>query len=183
MDTITGAPSRKIALVDGMVLVQQMTKKPATIVTVKDLSECFNDRLMFLTPDDDEIILVFDTYEDDSLKSATRDKRKQGRASVQYQVRDETTIKHIPMSRFLSHDKTKTDLTNYLVAKTLEYNSTSHKLIITSSAGHTKSNKDLLFQDNNHEEADTLLIYQAVLASQRYPPDAQMIFSPQTQMS
>jgi len=68
------------------------------------------------------------------------------------------------MSRFLSHDKTMADLTNYLAAKTLEYNSTSHKLVIASSAGYTKSNKDLLFQDNNHEEADTLLIYQAVLA-------------------
>ena len=34
----------------------------------------------------------------------------------------------------------------------------------------------MLFQDNNHEEADTLLIYQAVLASQRNPPDAEMVF-------
>lgn len=108
-----GWTPHQIALVDGMVLVQQMAKKRATIVTVKDLSECFNDRLMSLTRDYDEIILVFDTYRDDSLKSATRDKRRQGRASVQYQVRDGTTIKHIPMSRFLSHDKTKADLTNY----------------------------------------------------------------------
>ena len=68
--------------------------------------------------DYDEIILVFDTYRDDSLKSATRDKRRQGRAPIQYQVRDDTNIKHIPMSRFLSHDKTKADLTNYLAAKT-----------------------------------------------------------------
>jgi len=65
----------------------------------------------------------------------------------------------------LSHDKTKVDPTNYLAAKILEYNSVSHKLVITSSSGHTRSNKDLLFQDNNHEEADTLLIYRAVLAS------------------
>jgi len=49
MDTTPDAPSRKIALVDGMVLVQQMAKKRATIVTVKDLSECFNDRLMSFT--------------------------------------------------------------------------------------------------------------------------------------
>jgi len=144
-----GWTPHQIALVDGMVLVQQMAKQPATIVTVRDLSECFNDRLMSLTRDYDEIILVFDTYRDDSLKSATRDKRRQGRASVQYQVRDDTTIKHIPMSRFLSHDKTKADLTNYLAAKTLEYNSTSHKLVITPSAGYTKSNKDLLFQDKS----------------------------------
>ena len=181
MDITPDAPSRKIALVDGMVLLQKMAKKPTTIVTIKDLSECFNDRLMSLTRDYDEIILVFDTYRDDSLKSTTRDKRRQGRAPIQYQVTDDTNIKHIPMSRFLSHDKTKADLTNYLAAKTLEYNSTSHKMVITSSSGHTRSNKDLLFQDNNHEEADTLLIYQAVLASQRNPSDAQMVFfSPDT---
>ena len=88
------------------------------------------------------------------------------------------------MSRFLLHDKTKADLTNHLAAKTLEYNSTLYctkKLVITSSSGHTRSNKDLVFQDNNHEEADTLFIYQAVLASQRNPPDAKMVFfSPDT---
>jgi len=88
--------------------------KPATIVTVNDLSESFNERLMFL---------VLDTYRDDSLKSATRDKRTQGRAPIQYQVKDDTNIKHIPMNRFLSHYKTKADLTNYLAAKILEYNS------------------------------------------------------------
>ena len=37
------------------------------------------------------------------------------------------------MNKFLSHDKTKADLTNYLAAKILEDNSTSHKLVITSS--------------------------------------------------
>lgn len=63
----------------------------------------------------------------------------------------------------------------------LEYNSTSHKLVITSSSGHTRSNEDFLFQDNNHEEGDTLLIYKAVLASQRNLPIAQMVFfSPDT---
>jgi len=72
MDTTPDAPSRKIALVDGMVLLQKMAAKPATVVTVKHLSECFNDRLMSLTRDYDEIILVFDTYKDDSLKNATK---------------------------------------------------------------------------------------------------------------
>jgi len=85
------------------------------------------------------------------------------------------------MNRFLSHYKTKADLTNYLAAKILVYNSTSRKLVITSSSGHTISNEDLRFQDNNHKKPDTLLIYQAVLVSQRNPPDAQMVFfSPDT---
>ena len=176
-----GDPSRKIALVDGMVVLQKMTKKPATVVTVMDLSECFNARLMSLTRDCDEIILVFDTYKADSLKSTTREKRRQGKDPVQYLIRDDTSIKHIPMSRFLSHDKTKADLTEYLAARMLEYNKDSSKLVITSASGHTRSNSELFFEDNNHEEADTLLIHQAVLASRRNPPDAELVvFSPDT---
>ncbi len=46
--TSTDQRSRKIALVDGMVLVQKLSKNP-TVLTVKDLSGCFNDRLMQLT--------------------------------------------------------------------------------------------------------------------------------------
>ena len=76
MDTTLDAWSRKIAHEDGMVLLQMMAKKPATIVAVKDLSECFNDRLMSLTRNYNEIIPVFETYWDDSLKTATRDKKK-----------------------------------------------------------------------------------------------------------
>src|SRR6267154_1673699 len=165
MDTRSDAPIRKIALVDGMILLQKMAKKPAMILIVKDLSDCFNNRLISLTGNYDEIILVFDTYREDSLKGATRDKRRKGKASFQYQVRDDTNIKHIPMNRFLSHDKTKADLTNSVAAHTLQYKSSSQKLVITCSSGHTRSNKDLVFDDNNHEEANTLLIYQAVLAS------------------
>src|SRR6218665_964001 len=85
---------------------------------------------MSLTRDYDEIILVFDTYRDvfdtyrDSMKNATKDKRRQGRVPIQYQVIDDTNIKRIPMNRFLSHDKTKADMTGYLAAETLEYNIT-----------------------------------------------------------
>src|SRR6267154_1371996 len=98
---------------------QKMAKKPTEILTVKDLSDCFNNRLISLTGDYDEIILVFDTYREDSLKCATRDKRRQGKAPIQYQIRHDTSIKHIPMNRFLSHVKTKADQTNSLAAKTL----------------------------------------------------------------
>ena len=116
---------RKIAVVDGMVLVQQMTTKPAIVVTVKDLSVCFKDRLMNLTRSFDEVIIVFDTYKADSLKSTTRPKRRKGKDPVQYQVRDETSTSHITMNRFMSHEQTKADLTEYLAEKTLDYNKDS----------------------------------------------------------
>jgi len=46
MNTTTDVPSSKIALIDGMVLLQKMAKKSATRATVKHLRECFNYRLM-----------------------------------------------------------------------------------------------------------------------------------------
>ena len=173
---------RKIAVVDGMVLVQKMTTKPATVVAVKDLSVCFNDRLMNLTRSFDEVILVFDTYKTDSRKSTTRQKRRKGKDPVQYQVRDETSISHIIMIRFLSHEQTTADLTEYLAEKTLDYNKDSSKLVITSAAGHTMSNKDVgPFPDNNHEEADPLMICLGVSAKDRNSRDVEMtLFSPDT---
>jgi len=141
--------------------------KAASVMTVKDFSVCFNDRLMNLTRDFDEVIVVFDTYRADSLKNRTRQKRLKGKDPVQYQVRDETSIRHITLTRFLSHDQTKANLTEYLAEKTLDYNKDSPKLIITSAAGHTRSNRDVgPFPDNNHEEADTLMICLGVSATE-----------------
>lgn len=99
------------------------------MVTVRDLSQVFYGRLMNLTQNFDEVILVFDTYMPDSLKSTARQMRRQGKDPVQYQVRDETCIKHITMSRLLSHEKNKADLTENLAAKTLEYSQNPPKLV------------------------------------------------------
>ena len=87
------------------------------------------------------------------------------------------------MNRFLSHDQTKADLTEYLADKILEYNKHSPKLVITSAAGHTRSNKDVgLFSENNHEEADTLMICLGVDATKRNSMDSKMtFFSPDTE--
>ena len=173
---------RKFAVLDGIVLVQKMTTKPATVVRVKNLSVCFNDRLMNLTRSFDEVIVVSNTYKADSLKSTTRQKRRKGKDPVQYQVRDETSNRHITTSRFLSYEQTKADLTEYLAEKTLDYDKDSSKLDITSAAGHTRSNKDVgPFPDNNLEEADTLMICLGVSATERNSRDAGMTcFSPDT---
>ena len=73
------------------------------------------------------------------------------------------------MKRFLLHDQTKADLAEYLADKTLEYNKVASKLFFVCAAGKARSNSDLEFQGNNHEEADTLMIHQAVLATGRNP--------------
>ena len=173
--------ARKVALVDGMVLVHKLTRTIATVSTIKNFSELFYKRLSALTEGYDEVILVFDTYKADSLKRMTRDRRRYEKYTTQYDIKDETIIKNIPMSRLLSHDQTKADLSEYLAAKTVEYSKDCPKLIIASAGGRTEHNRQLIFDANNHEEADTLLIHQAVLASRRNPSNSEfMFFSPDT---
>ena len=84
------------------------------------------------------------------------------------------------MGRFLSHEKTKADLTEYLAQVVLKNNANSQKLVITSASGCTISNHDMQFEDNNHEEADTLMICLAAAASQRCPEARMVFFSPDT---
>ena len=69
-------------------------------------------------------MLVFDTYcKDVSMKYATREARLQSQRPVQYEIHDETGIKHITMfKRFLYHGKTKADLAGYMAMKVLTYN-------------------------------------------------------------
>ena len=178
--SLAPSESPKIAIVDGMVLVLKLAKKQDRISTVKDLGQQFNDRLLVLTANFDEVILVFDTYKADSLKQKTREKRQQGKDPIQYQINDNTNIKHIPMGRFLSHKQTKADLTEYLAQAVLKKNANSQRLFITSASGHTRSNRNMWFEENNHEEADTLMICLAAAAAQRCPKARMVIFSPDT---
>ena len=66
--------------------------------TVVDLSHSFNQLLLSMIREYVDIMLVFDTYcKDVSLKYATREARLQGQRPVQYEIHDETGIKHITM--------------------------------------------------------------------------------------
>ena len=132
---------KRIAVVDGRAILHKM--QSTTIGTVVDLSHGFNDLLVSLSWEYDAIILVFDTYNDVSLNYATREARLQGQRPVQYQIHDETRIKHITMKRVLSHDKTNADLVDYLAMKVLIYNTDSPKLVVTSTSGYTKSNDSI----------------------------------------
>jgi hypothetical protein len=47
-------------------------------------------------------------------------------------------------------------------------------------SGHTRSYRNLHFEDNNHEEADTLMICLAAKVSQRCPDALLVFFTPDT---
>ena len=130
-----------------------------------------------MTADVDEVILVFDTYKADLLKQKTWGKRRHGKDPIQYQTADDTNTKHIPMGRFLSHERTKADLPEYFAQTVLKNNANSQMLFIISASG-----RGMQFEENNHEEADKLMICFAAVASQRCPK-TQMSSSAQIPMS
>ena len=120
-------------------------------------------------------ILVFDTYKADSLKQKTRE-----RDPIQYQIADDTNIKHVPNGTLpISR---KADLTEYFVHKQYSritqtpkrYSSHQHQAV------QEATNRDMQFEENDHEEADTLMICFAAAAPQSCPEGQMVFFSPGT---
>ena len=126
-------------------------------------------------------MIVFDTDSKDvSLKYATREVRLHDQRPVQYEIHDETGIEHITtFKRFLYHDKTNADLTDYMAMNVLTYNHDTSNLVTTSSSGYTISNGSAESENINQEEADTVMINHEAFSSRRNPASARIvIFSP-----
>ena len=57
-----------------------------------------------------EVHVLFDRYDELSLKSKTREDRSSG-IQIQYRIENDTNIESITSEKFLSHVNTKRDLT------------------------------------------------------------------------
>ena len=108
----------RIAIIDAMVEVQKLTPEPTWANICKDLAKYFIR--VNLTNKYDEVKVVCDKYEKDSLKKATRISLSAGISPVPY-IDDQTNIKSISMSEFLSHHDTKDRLTRFFGGKLCEY--------------------------------------------------------------
>ena len=85
----------RIAIIDAMVEVQKTTPKPTWVNTCEDLAKYFISRIVNLTNKYDKVKVVFDKYEEDSLKKATRISRSAVISPVPYIVDDQTNITNI----------------------------------------------------------------------------------------
>ena len=137
----------------------------------------------------DQIRLVFDRYCKQSLKSRTRSKRTGG-YQVRYKVTDTTDISNITLKEFLSHVETKQELTIYLskMAK-LKFESMSQtaaaagkkfEYTLTYDRVSESNIADYQLEAHDHEEADTLLILQALDIASSNPFTECYIYSPDT---
>ena len=125
---------------------------------------------------------MFDRYVQNSLKSRTRRKRISGN-DTKYKISDSISIENISLKQFLSNIDTKQELTIYLSklaissfeARDLKYSITYDLCNVSNIESYPDEMKT-----HDHEEADTLLILQALDVAKRNPSTECVIYSPDT---
>ena len=163
---------RKCLVIDGMAVLH-LIKITGNITTMSALRTAFNARVEEKFQLYDEVRLVFDPYSEDSRKQATREKRKKGSETTYYSVNDSTNISGISMNQFLSHEKTKQEVSVFLAKQFIEAYKDSKTIFVTCFTKHpeytsfTYSNVDGEVKQvddlrMNHDEADTMLVTTAV---------------------
>ena len=116
-------------------------QKTESLKTCKDFAQGFIRKLAFITASYEEIWLIFDRYIEQSLKQRMRNKHTGG-DEIHYHVEDTTNLSNIPLKQFLSHIKTKEELTAYLANKTMKYFSERQTIDFTVVSGtEAKSNQ------------------------------------------
>ena len=100
-----------------------------------------------------------------------------------YKVTNNTNISRTTSKKFLSHVKTKTELTNYLAEKAIANFENVNGGYAVSYATKCISNLEDFAREmmtHDHEEADTLLLLHAADVSARNPFTELHIYSPDT---
>ena len=106
-----------VIILDGMAIVNWISiENLKNRKNCEDFANAFTNQIIDESQRFSEIRVTFDLYLDISLKSKIRDDRTNC-TQIQYKVDDITIIKHLKTSEFLSHIKTKQDLTLYLSQK------------------------------------------------------------------
>ena len=128
---------------------------------LQDFAHQFIKRKDYLAKSSTTVLVFFDWYKAESMKSRTRAKRI-SRKAVRYQVIDSTNICDITLIQLLSHVLTKRDLTVFLSKYLKDYFEDSNHQYVLSYENKSVSNtvgysNELLEHDS--DEADTLPIF------------------------
>ena len=111
--------------------------------------------------------MIFDRYDVlSSLKSATRSKRQGTQEHIYYHITDSTHIAKGTLKTFISHTKTKAELTTFLAQKVMERGEATGKKVVVAWATEFKATyKDVSHLQSDREEADTKIILYALDAT------------------
>lgn len=152
-----------VGLIDGMAELQCFHKQES-ITNCSLLADSFTDILLSKFRNYDELHVIFDRYDvDGSLKSSTRERRLGKQPAIAYHITDTTDITNLTMKRFLSHVKTKKELTNYLANRILEKSlEIGRNVVVAWGCECRATHRNMSHLASSHEEADTKLLLHAV---------------------
>ena len=176
IDTLTENP-KTVTLFDAMAVV----KLGPAIKNCHDFATASLHIILAEGKEADEIRIAFDRYVRDSLKLSTRQKRNAS-TPVRYEVSDSTSLVNSTLKKFLPEIQTKQDLTIYLgkfLHSSLKDLGVKH---VISCATRTVSNIPVgpELDNNNHEEADTLLVLRSLDVARQDPFRKLEVVSPDT---
>ena len=165
----------KIIIIDAMAVLQSM-KKTSKTQTLSDLQEAFTKRIAFMMAGYSEGRVIFDRYQDQSLKSKTRQKR--ATSSAEFKVHPQMKLT-MSLKELLSSSKTKSNITAMFAEALLQEfsNTNNFKLVVVYG---TKI-KSYNFEENHtHEEADTLIPLQVLASITEHEWREVCVWSPDT---
>jgi len=151
-------------VLDGMFIVNKMVPKCNDVKTGNDLVNIFTSYIDSLTQKSETIHIVFDTYKNKSLKNMTRKIRKKDRKSAAYRVTSSSNLSKTPLKKLLLNDESKGYLATFLAEEVSKFFLSSGKKYMVSYDNKTVGNLGY-FDNNNHEEADSMIIYHTIDAS------------------
>ena len=160
-------PNYSAIMLDGAALVNMWRPASGVKQTFQDYSDTvFIPKLMELLKPVSRLDLVWDSYAERSLKSATRAKRGDG---IRQRVSANAPLPK-NWSEFLRHDANKTELFDFLSDQVSMLSIDNKQIVVTKgtsvlSASLDMNSAELPLNDCNHEEADTRLLLHAAHAA------------------
>ena len=124
--------------------------------------------------------IVFDHYQEKSLKGGTRATRTKGYSAVHYKVSDATKIDHLKTKDFLSSIEAKKELTQYLSLKLSQHFVKDYVVVFDKTVLTNIVDLDDNLRNYNHEEAGTGIVLHALDISKRDPFSELVVFCSDT---
>lgn len=171
-ETITNEANMKTAtLIDGQALVQSIGK-PKGAKTFGDLSDIFVRHVVsnFKSNDSQSVHVLFDRYNETSIKSGTREKRRKSVIAIEHQISGRETLLPAKWNRFIHLTENKARLSDFLskeIAIQASKLQTTQELLTSGGysvaeqvSTNTQRNVDHL--RSTQEEADTRFILHGI---------------------
>ena len=161
--------ARKVIIFDAMAIVNKIGIKKSGIKNCLEFASNFMDIIDKQASGFQELRVIFDRYDTDSLKNVTRKDRTKQFNAVHYEVTDSTIITHLDTKEFLASIQTKSELTKYLSERLVQQLKVDYVVIHHICLITNIPDLDPSLRNCSHEEADTGIVLNAFDVSKRDP--------------